>query len=136
MKRRTNIFVIWIATCMMLLSTIVEHHHHEDRICFVEETCAEDGRVNDEHTHHREDSAQDYGLHQLHQFIADAKTVHSTGQHILDYGLPLMAVLPSAFSLKPACSTVVSLWQQTTCPLSTKTFSPHSRRGPPTLSLI
>lgn len=121
---------------MVMLSTIMTHHHHEGRICFVEEKCAEDGRVNDEHTGHQENEQDGCSLHQMQQFIINAKAVHSIEKHITDGGSLPSAILPQVCSLSLAYSIVISRWQETVCPLSAKAFTANHRRGPPTISLI
>lgn len=53
-----------ISTCFMALATmvlvmlaVVPHHHHQGLWCNVIEKCAVDKDVNDEHTHHHDDSS-------------------------------------------------------------------------------
>lgn len=134
MKRTLYFFVIWIATCSMLLSTMVMHHHHAERVCLVEERCAEDGNINDEHTDHHENEQEGCRVHQMHHFIINAKLVKTIKKHISDgsqvvIGLPglAMVLLPDDYGL------VMAKWQELTEPLSQGTHGLQYRRGPPSV---
>lgn len=134
-KRRLYIFSLWMATCSVLLSTIVLHHHHFNRICFVEQRCAEDGHINDEHTEHHEKEQAGCNIHQMHQFLVNGKIAKAIHQNILDGNSLLLAVLPSLYQLSPTVSLVITVWQEHTSTLALKALaSGTSRRGPPSLS--
>lgn len=57
-----------------------------NRICFVEQRCAEDGNTNDEHTEHHEKEHEGCSVHQMHQFIVNAKVAKNIQQKIFDGG--------------------------------------------------
>ena len=134
MRRRLYIFSLWLATCSVLLSTVVLHHHHFNRICFVEQRCAEDGNTNDEHTEHHEKEHEGCSVQQMHQFIVNAKVAKNIQQKIFDGGHHLMAVLPSHIVLFPLKSLVIVSWQETTSQLHEYMGLGYNRRGPPCLA--
>lgn len=134
MRRRLYIFSLWLATCSVLLSTVVLHHHHFNRICFVEQRCAEDGNTNDEHTEHHEKEHEGCSVHQMHQFIVNAKVAKNIQQKIFDGGHHLMAVLPSHIVLFPLKSLVIVSWQENTSQLHEYMGLGYNRRGPPCLA--
>nr|WP_296026047.1 hypothetical protein [uncultured Prevotella sp.] len=134
MRRRLYIYSLWLATCSVLLSTVVLHHHHFNRICFVEQRCAEDGNTNDEHTEHHEKEHEGCSVHQMHQFIVNAKVAKNIQQKIFDGGHHLMAVLPSHIVLFPLKSLVIVSWQETTSQLHEYMGLGYNRRGPPCLA--
>lgn len=136
-KRTLYFFVIWIATCSMMLSTMVMHHHHEGKVCLVEERCAEDGNINDEHTEHHENEQEGCRVHQMHHFIINAKMVKTIKKHILDgaqivQGLPCLAMglLPDEYGL------VMARWQEFVEPLSHGAHGLKYRRGPPSVRFL
>lgn len=134
MRRRLYIYSLWLATCSVLLSTVVLHHHHFNRICFVEQRCAEDGNTNDEHTEHHEKEHEGCSVHQMHQFIVNAKVAKNIQQKIFDGGHHLMAVLPSHIVLFPLMNLVIVSWQETTSQLHGYMGRGYNRRGPPCLA--
>lgn len=134
MKRRFYFLTLWIATLSMLLSTMMMHHHHEGKVCLVEERCAEDGNINDEHTEHHENEQEGCQVHQMHHFLINAKVVKSIKQHIQDGHLQAMLGTSASFEFILENGLVVSEWQEITEPLSQKAFRPNYRRGPPMLS--
>lgn len=134
MRRRLYIYSLWLATCSVLLSTVVLHHHHFNRICFVEQRCAEDGNTNDEHTEHHEKEHEGCSVHQMHQFIVNAKVAKNIKQKIFDGGHHLMAVLPSHIVLFPLMNLVIVSWQETTSQLHGYMGRGYNRRGPPCLA--
>lgn len=133
-RRRLYIFSLWMATCSVLLSCIVLHHHHFGRICFVEERCQEDGRVNDEHTNHHEGEEDGCSVRQMHQFLANAKIVKSIHQHIQDGSHTIVAVQPSIHEYIPFYNLAVVRWQECTCAPYKGEGTPGKRRGPPSIS--
>ncbi len=134
MKKRLYIFHLWAATMLMLLSTAVMHHHHASRICMVVEECTQDGRMNDEHTHHQENEEEGCSVQQMHHFVINAKVVKSIQKHIADLGMEPLATLPSSLELAQEGRLVAVEWQEATEPLGTGFFSLHSLRGPPMFS--
>ena len=134
MRRRLYIYSLWLATCSVLLSTVVLQHHHFNRICFVEQRCAEDGNTNDEHTEHHEKEHEGCSVHQMHQFIVNAKVAKNIQQKIFDGGHHLMAVLPSHIVLFPLKSLVIVSWQENTSQLHEYMGLGYNRRGPPCLA--
>jgi hypothetical protein len=46
-----------LATMVLLMLAVVPHHHHQGLWCNVAEMCSVDKDVNDEHTHHHDDSS-------------------------------------------------------------------------------
>lgn len=134
MKRRFYFLTLWIATLSMLLSTMMMHHHHEGKVCLVEERCAEDGNINDEHTEHHENEQEGCQVHQMHHFLINAKVVKSIKQHIQDGHLQAMLGTSASFEFILENGLVVSEWQEITEPLSQKAFRHNYRRGPPMLS--
>lgn len=133
-KQRLYLLYLWVATCSLLLSTVVLHHHHLNRICLVEERCQEDGNVNDEHTEHHENEQNGCSVHQMHQFVVNAKIVKSIHQHILDGGHVLFAWLPQEAYTFMRLDLVISQWQEQTSPLHEGKSAFCKRRGPPCLS--
>lgn len=130
-KSGIYLFSLWMATCSLLLSSVILHHHHFNSICFVEERCAEDGNLNDEHTGHHESEQEGCSISQMHHFLLNAKVVKSIHKHILDGSLALAAILPSSQNLYPVIGLVVALWQQSTSPVSDNAVHVNGRRGPP-----
>lgn len=130
-KRRIYLFSLWMATCSLLLSSVILHHHHLNSICFVEERCAEDGNVNDEHTEHHESEHDGCSVSQMHHFLLNAKVVKSIHKHILDGSQALMAVLPSHHVFFPTIGMVVTMWQQSISPILGNCGLGYDRRGPP-----
>ncbi len=133
-KQRLYLLYLWVATCSLLLSTVVLHHHHLNRICLVEERCQEDGNVNDEHTEHHENEQSGCSVHQMHQFVVNAKFVKSIHKHILDGEHVLIAWLPQEVFAFMRLDLVISQWQERTSPLHEGKFAFCKRRGPPSLS--
>lgn len=55
MKTKSRTYCLWkvaVAIAMVLLLALVPHHHHMGAVCWLTEVCADDGRVDDEHTQH------------------------------------------------------------------------------------
>lgn len=132
-RHRLFIFSLWLATCSVLLSTVVLHHHHLNRICFVEQRCAEDGNTNDEHTEHHEKEHEGCSIQQMHQFLVNAKMAKSILQKIFDGGNALTAVLPSQPFIFPLQSLVIMEWQELLSTLHKYMGRSYNRRGPPCL---
>ena len=130
-KRRIYLFSLWMATCSLLLSSVILHHHHFNSICFVEERCAHDGNINDEHTEHHEPEHEGCSVSQMHHFLLNAKVVKSIRKHIFDGSHALMAVLPSSLVLYRPMGLVVVLWQHYTSALVEFKGLIYDRRGPP-----
>lgn len=129
-KRRLYFFSLILATLSVLLSTVILHHHHENRICFVEEKCQRDGNFNDEHTEHHEKEQKDCSVHQMHQFLVNAKLLKYIQQHIFDGGHAQVAVLPSSYSFIPIAGLVIVRWQAEDCVLPDPWRHEIRRRGP------
>lgn len=133
MKRRLYIFSIWIATMGMLLSTVMLHHHHYERICMVVEVCSQDGTLNDEHTEHHDTEHEGCQVKQMHHFLVKDRVVKSAVKKLLDASLQAF-VLPAEARFFCLSSCVATEWQALTLPLSEKSCSAYSRRGPPMFS--
>ncbi len=135
MLRRLYILALWTATLSVLLLTGVAHHHHAEQICFVEEQCSRDGNINDSHTAHHANDAEDCEVHQLYRFIGNAGAAQSIQQHIAD-GLSLAAIAANAtidVQLFPVFLTIVR-GQVGTPHLAAVLLYHDGRRGPPTPS--
>ena len=135
-KSRFYFFSLILATLSVLLSTVIHHHHHDNRICFVEEQCQKDGHVNDEHTEHHEKEQKNCSVHQMHQFLVNAKLLKSIHQHIFDGGHTLVAVLPFSYSFIPIMGLVIAEWQDKACVLPDHGRHEICRRGPPCFCLL
>ena len=133
-KRRAYFFSLLLATLSVLLSTVILHHHHYNRICFVEQQCEKDGNINDEHTEHHEKEQEDCNVHQMHQFLVNAKIHQSFHQHIFDGGYTLDAYLPSPYSFIHITSLVIIKRQGETSKLPDIGRHEAFRRGPPCLA--
>lgn len=134
-KYRFYLLSLWVATCSMLLTTVMLHHHHFNQVCFIEETCEEDGNVNDEHTaHHDEEEHGECQIQQLHHFLLNAKVVQNINKHILDGSQAFVAVLPYQGVSIPSQGLLITRWLERVVPLTSGKNSPHPRRGPPAIS--
>lgn len=133
-KHLTYQICVMIATVSMLLSTVVLHHHHFNQICFVEERCAIDGNLNDEHTEHHGNEQEGCRIHQMHHFLINAKEVKSIKKHIADGNLVLVALASLSDNTFFSVSLSIARWQEKLVPLSQKAFLKRYRRGPPVLS--
>ena len=129
-KKKLYIFSLWIATMSVLLSTVMAHHHHMGRICMVLEQCQEDGKFNDEHTHHHENEQEGCRVHQMHHFVTNAKVVKSIQKHIFDGNL-LLSFHPCQYSFIPLSQTIFTRWQERSTPLPDRSLANAPRRGPP-----
>lgn len=135
MKRRGYIFILGLATTAVLLSTLVMHHHHKARLCFVEERCAEDGHVNDEHTSHQENESDCCVVSQIHHFLVQVKTVNGFHKQLADGMQALVALCASQTQLTaPSFQLLTIRWQAFACPLPAEEEGDISRRGPPVFS--
>lgn len=138
-KSRLYIFSLWVATVSVLLTTVVTHHHHMGRICMVEEQCAQDGNVNDEHTeHHDEESEGDRencSVRQMHHFVTSDQAQRSIGKQLLNGSHLLAARLPGDFQLPfDSPSLVIVGWQHVAAStLPDGLAAGFSRRGPPSV---
>ena len=118
----------------MMLSTMVMHHHHEGKVCLVEERCAEDGNINDEHTEHHENEQEGCRVHQMHHFIINAKMVKTIKKHILDGNQAMQGILGLSMAFLAAdYGLVLTQWQELTLPLSLGAHGLQYRRGPPSV---
>ena len=134
-KYRFYLLSLWVATCSMLLATIMLHHHHLNQVCFVEETCEEDGNVNDEHTaHHDEKENGECQIKLMQHFLLNAKVVKNINKHILDGSHALVAIIPTAWECIPSQGLLIARWLERVVPLSEGRLSLHPRRGPPAIS--
>lgn len=133
MRRRLYILAVWTATLGVLLSMVVMHHHHYERVCMVVEECAQDGHINDEHTHHHEGEREGCQIHQMHHFLVKANGTHTVVNEKMAEGNTLSALFSSYFYYLP-CGLAAVLWQQHTMPLSHVAIKALSLRGPPALS--
>lgn len=134
-KRGSYIFSLWLATLSMLLSTVVMHHHHMEQICLAVQQCHVDGTLNDEHTSHQENEQEGCTVHQMRQFIVNAKVVKTIRQHLLSPSqtLALASCMLSAPQAEPY------LLPATVFPDADKRLLAGSatavrRRGPPMFS--
>ena len=55
MKNKLYIAFMAFAVTVMLIATFLPHHHHNGMLCTTVEYCEDDGKYNDEHTHHSSD---------------------------------------------------------------------------------
>ncbi len=135
MLRRFHLLALWTATLSLLLLTGVAHHHHAEQICFVEEQCSRDGNINDSHTAHHGNAAEDCEVHQMQRFIGNADSAQSIQRLIAD-GLSLAAVAAgetSGVRLFPIRLAIVR-HRQHVLPLTDVLLHHDGRRGPPALS--
>lgn len=119
----------------MLLSTVVMHHHHMEQICLAVQQCHVDGALNDEHTSHQENEQEGCTVHQMRQFIVNAKVVKTIRQHLL--GPSQTLALAACMLSVPQAET--KLLPATVFPdadkrLLARSASPKKRRGPPMFS--
>lgn len=136
-KRSLYWMNLWLAACSLLLSTVILHHHHSsNQICFAEELCQKDDAINDEHTHHHGQEQEGCRLHQMHQFLVNAKIIKSIHKSILDGGLAIDAVTPYNIAYFPQISIVITLWQEGKSTLTQGMRFANHRRGPPHLSYV
>lgn len=134
-KYRFYLLSLWVATCSMLLTTVMLHHHHLNQICFIEETCEEDGNINDEHTaHHDEEEHGECQIQQMHHFLLNAKVVKNINKHILDGSHAFVAVLPSQWKYIPSQGLLITRWLERVVPVADRSISQNPRRGPPAIS--
>ncbi len=136
MRLRLYILALWIATAAVVASGVVLHHHHESNVCFVEEQCAQDGRINDEHTTHQENEQENCQVHQMQGAFAVAKDYKTLKKASLDYDADGAAfTLVQQYQYIPTAGRIAARWQQATTPLSERALSSSGRRGPPSVSL-
>lgn len=134
-KRGSYIFSLWLATLSMLLSTVVMHHHHMEQICLAVQQCHVDGTLNDEHTSHQENEQEGCSVHQMRQFIVNAKVVKTIRQHLLSPSQTL--ALASCMLSAPQATQVplpATVWSDAAPRLLAGTSTAERRRGPPMFS--
>lgn len=135
MRLRLYILVLWIATAAVVASALVLHHHHETAVCFVEEQCTQDGRINDEHTTHQEHEQENCQVHQMQGAFATAKDCKTLKKISFDSDTACTAIVPMQYNHIHTAGDLATRWQQTTTPLSHIALDSSGRRGPPTSSL-
>ena len=135
MRLRLYILALWIATAAVVASGLVLHHHHETTVCFVEEQCTQDGRINDEHTTHQEHEQENCQVHQMQSAFAFAKDYKTLKKTAFDYDTACAAIVPTQYRYIHTAGDIATRWQQTATPLSHRALDTSGRRGPPTSSL-
>ena len=136
MRLRLYILALWIATAAVVVSGVVQHHHHGSDVCFVEEQCTQDGRINDEHTRHQEHEQENCQVHQMQGTPAFAKDAKSL-IHKISFDTDIAGVALSAWQYRYICTPgqAIVRWQHAATPLSERALDSSGRRGPPFTSL-
>lgn len=121
---------------MVLLVLAVPHHHHLRNVCFQEERCETDGRINDRHTQHQssgqESQADNCPVEQIRHIVKGDEHV----QPIMQVAQQPHWLCAHAADTHPHVQKV-SLVGETPEPIA-RLLEAHiassGRRGPPALS--
>ena len=82
----------------MLSTAFLPHHHHLKMLCFTQEKCQVDNRVNDQHTTHQTTGTESgCAIEQIKQAFTTEKNLHQGEQSLLHEICLLYSVLSALF---------------------------------------
>ncbi|MDD4591100.1 MAG: hypothetical protein PHG06_11840 [Parabacteroides sp.] len=118
---------------MMMLTTFMVHHHHNNQICTIEEICAIDGNINDNHTSHAQNEEEGCPLLQIRNFTSNVKSVQNTYDTSISHFPCLFGIFANIIIDYNNFDSRIIDYPNKYAVLTQANNTAHSRRGPPVL---
>lgn len=136
-KKKVYISCIWLATLLMLSTAFLPHHHHLKMLCFTQEKCQIDSRVNDQHTTHQTTgSERGCAIEQIKQAFTTEKDLHQSDQYLLQEICLLYSVLSALIYFRANNSSLRKFLRHPIILLHDGWIESRGLRAPPTLYSI
>ena len=134
MKKKVYIFCIWLATLLMLSTAFLPHHHHLKMLCFTQEKCQVDNRVNDQHTTHQTTGTESgCAIEQIKQAFTTEKNLHQGEQSLLHEICLLYSALSALFYFRTNNLSLRKFFRNPIILLHDGWITSRGLRAPPTL---
>ena len=118
----------------MLSTAFLPHHHHLKMLCFTQEKCQVDNRVNDQHTTHQTTGTESgCAIEQIKQAFTTEKNLHQGEQSLLHEICLLYSVLSALFYFRPNNLSLRKFFRNPIILLHDGWITSRGLRAPPTL---